>query len=84
MNYKTKPECPFDSLNIYIHEKCLILNIKDENRMVKFEEAELMMVELNRYLDPLYVEHMKDYIMDNCDKEKFKNKEDIKDQLSLF
>lgn len=84
MNYPTNNNCHYSYVNICIHEKCLIVNLNNKNKLYGFKEADLMILELSKYVDKQHIDHMKGFIEDNCSKVKFSNNSEPPEQLSLF
>lgn len=84
MNYQTKIGVEPSYIHLHIHEKCLIISKSNKNKLYKFSEADKMILELSEYLDEFIIDKMKQFIMDNCDKVKFDNKNNPPEQLSLF
>lgn len=84
MNYKAKSGSIVNYIDVFVHQKCLILNVSGKNTLYEFNEASRLIDDVKVYLDAKSIEHLKCYLSNNSSKVKFSKKEEDQKQLSLF
>ena len=86
MNYDAKPDNIFKAkkVGIYLHEKCIILNLDSRNVLYEFQDCDKLSRDLTALLKEEQVNRVKEFLEHNSTKIKFTKKSSSKDQLSLF